>query len=185
MQDYFDTKPYDRNWIYRAHDGDVIVDSIWAMANKRAQVDRGWLERGPEIEMFGQNFRVVPPEELIWSKLYVLQRDRCDWPDILNLISATGSYLDWNHLLGRVEHDLPLIRGLLSYSPGFLRSARRSSPHGCGRPWTSPLASPLPTPLDVRRGPTCSTLGPGSAKRWRPDRVPQKEEGFTECRLAR
>jgi hypothetical protein len=114
LQDYYETKPYDRNWIYRAHDGDVIVDSIWAMANRRAEVDLGWLERGPEIDMFGQKFRVIPPEELIWSKLYVLQRDRCDWPDILNLISATGSSLDWNHLMSRVEHDLPLMRGLLS-----------------------------------------------------------------------
>ena len=33
LKDYHDTKPYDRNWIYRAHDGDVIVDSIWSMAN--------------------------------------------------------------------------------------------------------------------------------------------------------
>lgn len=114
MKDYFDEKPYDRNWIYRANDGEVIVDSIWAMANKRAVVDLGWLERGPEIDMFGQQFRVIPPEELIWSKLYVLQRDRCDWPDIINLISATGPSLDWNHLLRRVEHDAPLMRGLLS-----------------------------------------------------------------------
>jgi hypothetical protein len=114
LKDYFDAKPYDRNWIYRAHDGDVIVDSIWAMANKRADVDLGWLERGPETTMFGQKFRVIPPEELIWSKIYVLQRDRCDWPDIINLINATGPSLDWNHLLRRVEHDLPLMRGLLS-----------------------------------------------------------------------
>jgi hypothetical protein len=114
LKDLFDTKPYDRSWIYRAHDGDVIVDSIWSMANKRADVDRGWLERGPEIRMFGESFRVIPPEELIWSKLYVLQRDRCDWPDIINLIGATGSTLDWNHLLRRVDHDAGLMRGLLA-----------------------------------------------------------------------
>ena len=29
---------------------------------------------------------MLPPEELIWAKLYVLQRDRSDWPDILNLL---------------------------------------------------------------------------------------------------
>lgn len=114
LHDYYETKPYDRNWIFRAHNGEVIVDSIWAMANQRAQVDGGWLDRGPVIEMFGESFRVIPPEELIWSKLYVLQRDRCDWPDILNLICATGVSLDWNHLLNRVENDLPLVRGLLS-----------------------------------------------------------------------
>ncbi|HYP12756.1 MAG TPA: hypothetical protein VEQ63_02435, partial [Bryobacteraceae bacterium] len=47
-------------------------------------------------------------------KLYVMQRDRCDWPDILNLIHATGPHLDWNHLLKRVAEDIPLLRGVLS-----------------------------------------------------------------------
>jgi hypothetical protein len=114
LEDYFDIKPYNREWIYRAFNGDIIVDSIWAMANRRADVDTAWLERGPVIRMFDQEFPVIPPEELIWSKLYVLQRDRCDWPDILNLICATGPSLDWNHLLRRVEDDLPLVKGLVS-----------------------------------------------------------------------
>jgi hypothetical protein len=114
MRDYYDTKPYHRNWIYRAHTDDVIVDSIWAMANGRAEVDRKWLERGPVIQMFDREFRVIPPEELIWSKLYVMQRDRCDWPDILNLICATGPSLDWNHLIHRVGEDLPLVKALMS-----------------------------------------------------------------------
>jgi hypothetical protein len=114
LKDYHETKPYDRNWIHRAHNEEVIVDCIWAMANKRAAVDTEWLDRGPMIRMFDHQFRVIPPEELIWSKLYVLQRDRCDWPDILNLICATGPTLDWNHLIRRVAEDLPLVKGLVS-----------------------------------------------------------------------
>jgi hypothetical protein len=112
--DYHDQVPYDRGWIYRGHREGVIVDAIWAMANKRAQVDSEWLERGPVVTMFHQQFRVIPAEELIWSKLYVLQRDRCDWPDILNLIYATGPTLDWEHLLNRVGEDRPLVKGVLS-----------------------------------------------------------------------
>ena len=114
LADYYDTKPYDRSWIYRAHTGEIIVDSIWAMANRRTQVDQGWLDRGPMIRMFDREVRVIPPEELIWSKLYVMQRDRCDWPDILNLVCATGPTLDWNHLIERVAEDLPLIKALLT-----------------------------------------------------------------------
>lgn len=114
MEDYYNQVPYDRRWIHRGHAGGVIVDAIWAMANQRAQVDAAWLTRGPEVRMFGEQFRVIPPEELIWSKLYVLQRDRCDWPDILNLIHATGPTLDWDHLLRRVEDDRPLVKGVLS-----------------------------------------------------------------------
>ena len=83
MNDYYDISAYDRGWIYRAYLDGVIVDTIWAMANKRTQVDKVWLN-GPQILLCGQAVTVIPPEELIWSKLYVLQRDRCDWPDIIN-----------------------------------------------------------------------------------------------------
>jgi hypothetical protein len=92
----------------------VIVDAIWAMANRRAEVDSRWVHGGPVVQMFGREFRVIPPEELLWSKLYVLQRDRCDWPDIMNLVYAAGPMLDWDHLLRRVGEDRPLLKGVLS-----------------------------------------------------------------------
>lgn len=114
LGDYFDKLPYDRGWIYRGNKDDVIVDAIWAMANRRAKVDDGWLNRGAKIQMFDRSFHVLPVEELIWSKLYIVQRERCDWPDILNLIHATGPYLDWNHLLHRVAEDAPLLKGVLA-----------------------------------------------------------------------
>jgi hypothetical protein len=84
------------------------------MANHRAEVDERWVAAGPEIRMFGHRIRVVPAEELIWSKLYVLQRDRCDWPDIVNLMNATAGTLDWDHLLERAAEDGPLIKAVLS-----------------------------------------------------------------------
>ena len=112
--DYYDQLPYVRHWIYRAWKDDCIVDIIWAMANQRAQVDPAWLERAPEITVHGETLAVVPAEELLWCKLYVLQKDRCDWPDVMNLIHATHATLDWNHLLQRLGDDWPLLAGLLS-----------------------------------------------------------------------
>ena len=114
LTDYFDKKSYDRNWIYRGSQDDTIVDAIWAMANRRTQVDEIWLTKGAVINMFDKPIRVIPSEELIWSKLYVLQRDRCDWPDIINLINAGGRHLDWPHLMNRIAEDLPLLKAVLS-----------------------------------------------------------------------
>jgi hypothetical protein len=114
MRDYFDLLPYDRKWIYRGYADGVIVDIIWAMANQRTTVDERWLTAGPEVEFGGETVRVVAPEELLWSKLYVMQRERCDWPDVLNLIHAMGPALDWRHLLERVGEDAALLKGVLS-----------------------------------------------------------------------
>jgi len=114
LRDYFEEKPYDRAWIYRAHCGGTIVDTIWAMANGRAQVDERWIFCGPEITLRGERLRVLPAEEMIWDKLYIMQRDRCDWPALLNLIQVAGKELDWDQLFYRLGADSPLLAGALS-----------------------------------------------------------------------
>lgn len=114
LRDYFEKCPYQRHWIHRRYEGDTVVDVMWGMPNHRAVVDDDWLELGREVEMCGERFRVLPPEELIWAKLYVLQRERTDWPDILNIMYATAHELDWGRLIDRVGSDAPLIEALLS-----------------------------------------------------------------------
>jgi hypothetical protein len=123
LTDHYERLPYDRKWIYRASTGDVIVDVIWAMANLRAWVDERWLTAGPEVMIHGEPLRAIPIEELIWSKLYVLQRDRSDWGDVLNLIDARADDIDWDHLLDRLAEDAPLLGGALSIF-GWLSPSR-------------------------------------------------------------
>src|SRR5689334_13275122 len=62
LDDYFDVQEYDRGWIYRGHKDGVIIDVIWAMANRRTQVDDVWTSTGPKVNLCGQTFRVIPPE---------------------------------------------------------------------------------------------------------------------------
>lgn len=114
FEDYFSTLPYDRKWIHRNTRDGVIVDIIWAMANQRAQTDEQWFERAPAAMVRGEALRVIPMEEFLWCKLYIMQRDHCDWTDVFNLIYAVGKELDWEHLLARLEEDRPLLKGLLT-----------------------------------------------------------------------
>jgi hypothetical protein len=112
--DYFTRLPYDRDWIYRGYQDGVIADLIWAMANYRTWVDAAWLTRGPAVQAGGLTFRLIPPEELIWTKLYIMQRERCDWPDLFNVLHGVAGVVDWEHLLTRVGDDARLLGGLLS-----------------------------------------------------------------------
>ena len=110
--DYYAQLPYDRAWIYRSYKDSHIVDLIWAMANQRAQVDENWF-RGPEVEADGVRFRLLAPEEALWSKLYVLQRDRTDWPDVLNLLWGVGAEIDYRRVLHNLDADAPLLASAL------------------------------------------------------------------------
>jgi hypothetical protein len=121
LADLYDKQPYDRWWIYRGAKDDAIVDVIWAMANHRAQIDDLWLS-GPEVEIRGLRVRTLPAEAMLWDKLYIMQRDRCDWPDVMNLLYSAGPDIDWEYLLCRVGDDSALLAGALSIfrwiSPG-------------------------------------------------------------------
>ncbi|MBW3625323.1 MAG: nucleotidyltransferase family protein [Armatimonadetes bacterium] len=113
FRDYFEDLPYERHWIYRALREDVLIDIIWRMANRRVDVDEGWFSCAPELNLRGKTIRILPPEELIWAKLYVLQRDRCDWTDVFNVLYSAGPALDWDHLFQRLGKDTPLLGGAL------------------------------------------------------------------------
>jgi hypothetical protein len=107
--DYHDVQAYQRHWIFRGHHDGLILDLIWQMANSRAEVDEGWLARGPVTLLHETPVRLVPVEEMIWGKLYVMQRERSDWPDVFNLFVSHGATLDWPRLVERMGHDRALL----------------------------------------------------------------------------
>ncbi len=106
--------PYDRSWSYRGRKQGYILDVLWRMLNNRATLDPDWMRRGWDLTVRGIPLRLIPVEELIWTKIYILYRQRCDWPDILSILHARGPRLDWEHLLTRLGEDGPLLTGVLA-----------------------------------------------------------------------
>ncbi len=114
FSDYYDQFPYDRGWIYRGFRDGTIVDLIWAMANRRSQAEPSWFEHGTCLDVRKEPLKVIAAEELLWCKMFVLQRDHSDWPDVLNLLYAVGPNLNWQRVLENVGDELPLLRALLT-----------------------------------------------------------------------
>ncbi len=168
LEDYYPQAPYDRRVSFRGVQGEIIVDLLWEMLNGRAQVDADWLSRGPRISVRGAELRFLPVEELIWSKLYVVQRDRCDWPDLLNILAASGETLDWHHLLERIGPDAPLLGGLLSILCWLAPAATGSFPR-----WIWPRVGLAPLPGSA------APADPGrlSGKDWFGPKPPSGREG--------
>jgi hypothetical protein len=114
FEDIHERMPYDRAWIYRAMRREVIVDLIWSFPNRRAEVDAEWFRHSHPMPCGGVLLRAVAPEELIRAKLFVFQRERCDWPDLLNLLYYAGPRLDWDRLRRSLGPDAPLLEALLT-----------------------------------------------------------------------
>lgn len=111
FRDLYEKEPYDRGWISRSYRGEVIVDIIWSFANYLAEVDDDWFRHGPFIED-EVTLQIIPPEELLQAKLFVFQRGRCDWPDLINLLYYTHDTLDRERLIARLGEHGALFNAL-------------------------------------------------------------------------
>jgi hypothetical protein len=114
FMDYYDTLPYDRSWIYRGCSNGTIVDLIWDTPNHRCHVDLNWVANALHVELRGESLLAVPPEEILFIKSFVMQKDRCDWTDLLNLLCFQAGHLDWAHVLDRFGSEQPILRGILN-----------------------------------------------------------------------
>ena len=112
--DYYDELAYDRSWIFRAHRDGVLFDVIWGLPNHRVQIDALWFERAQPLRLRDRDYRVSPVEEICRVKLYVMQRERCDWVDVINVLAAAVERIDWQFFVQRMGRDLPLLQGALA-----------------------------------------------------------------------
>lgn len=104
-EEQFETAVPDPVWLAKAHRGEYFVDLISGMSNAAIVVDQSWIDRGIPSEMFGVAVKMLAPEELIASKLFVTRRERFDGADIVHVIFATKERLDWDRILQLVgEH---------------------------------------------------------------------------------
>jgi len=116
QQDGFACEIRDPIWLAKAHREDFFVDLITGMSTAAITVDRSWVERGRPFTAVGVHTRVLAPEELIASKLFVTRRERFDGADIVHIIHGTQGRIDWArilHLIG--EHWEVLLWALVLF----------------------------------------------------------------------
>ncbi|MBT1070929.1 nucleotidyltransferase [Pelotalea chapellei] len=142
--------PYDRTWSYRAIRHGAIVDILWMTLNGKTAVDETWLTKGWQFSVRESRIRLIPVEELIVAKLYILKRDRTDWPDVMNLLYAMGSELDWARMFEVLGDDLLLLGGVMNVFRWLCPGKAYLLP---AHIWTSlGLLPPVNSDLQVDRG---------------------------------
>jgi hypothetical protein len=103
----------DRDWIYHAVKGDIVVDVIWRFANRLTYVTEEWFERASSGELLGMEVKFIPLEELVWAKIFIMNRHRCDWPDVMRVFRANCEGFDWHKLLAMVDEHWLLLSGVI------------------------------------------------------------------------
>lgn len=114
------------HWLSKATCGDDFMDIIHSSGNAVAEVDDRWINHAVEDEVLGVPVRLCPVEEMIWSKAFIMERERFDGADVAHLLHDCAGDIDWARLLERFgEYWRVLYAHLVLF--GFIYPTRRGS----------------------------------------------------------
>jgi hypothetical protein len=91
------------HWLAKAHCGEDVVDLIYSSGNGVALVDDDWFRHSVAETVLEVPVRLIPAEEMIWSKAFIMERERYDGGDVAHILRACADTLDWPRLLGRFD----------------------------------------------------------------------------------
>jgi len=88
-------------WLYKAHDGDVLVDLIFNPAG--LEVDDELIARGEEREVEAMTMRVMRPEDLLVSKIMAMTEHSINYRSCLEIARSLREQIDWDDVRRRTE----------------------------------------------------------------------------------
>jgi hypothetical protein len=112
------------HWLGKAHFDGEFIDIIFSSGNGISEVDDAWFDHAEEADVLGISAKICPVEEMIWSKAFIMERERYDGADVVHLLQARADKLDWKRLLDRFgPHWRVLLSHLVLF--GFIYPADR------------------------------------------------------------
>src|SRR5213595_193138 len=93
------------HWLAKATYHGEILDLIFRAGNGLCEVDDSWFDRALDDELLGVPVKLCAPEEMIWMKAYIMERERFDGADIAHILRCCAAEIDWAHLVRRFGSD--------------------------------------------------------------------------------
>lgn len=110
---------YFSHWLAKGYHGDDFVDVIFSSGNGLCAIDQECFDHAVPGIVLGIATQLMPAEEMIWQKAFIMERERFDGADVNHLFRARGQALDWQRLLARFgAHWRVLLSHLLLF--GFV-----------------------------------------------------------------
>lgn len=124
------------HWIGKALWQDYVIDVIFNSGNGLNPVAEDWFGYAPRGQVLGVPVRLSPAEEMIWSKAFIMERERYDGADIQHVFLRWGARLDWQRLLRRFAGHSAVLLSHVALFHYIYPGERASIP-----PWVLPELS--------------------------------------------
>jgi hypothetical protein len=112
-------------WLYKAYDGDVMIDVIFEPAT--GPVTDEVLERADDIEVLSTRMKVMALEDIMVTKLLALNETHLDMKGSLEMARAVREQVDWDEVRKRTSDS--------AYAKAFLALVEE-----LGIIWSAPAA---------------------------------------------
>jgi hypothetical protein len=121
------------HWLAKITRRDDQVDLIFNAGNGVVPVDDDWFRYAVPSHVLGVPVMLSPVEEMIWSKAFVMERERFDGADVLHLLNACAETLDWSRLTQRFGRHWRVLFAHLTLFGFVYPSERRRIPEAVMR----------------------------------------------------
>jgi hypothetical protein len=112
------------HWLGKVRHDDAFIDVIFSSGNGLAVVDDEWFTHAVSGTVLALPVQFCPAEEILWSKSFIMERERFDGADVAHLLRTRADRLDWPRLLRRFgDHWRPLFVHLVLF--GYIYPAER------------------------------------------------------------
>ena len=115
------------DWLYKAYDGDVLVDLIFAP--KGLSIDDETFARSDPVSAFGLEVRAMALEDVLITKLRALHEHYLGYDSLLQMARAVREMVDWRLVRGATDESpyaaafFTLVEGLGVVEPSGARRA--------------------------------------------------------------
>jgi hypothetical protein len=103
-------------WLYKAHDGPVLVDLIFRPAG--GPVDDEHFARATELEVGAQSVLVASIDDVLVTKLLALSEQEPNFQAVLELARALREQIDWDFVRSRSSSS-PFARAFFTLVEGL------------------------------------------------------------------
>jgi predicted nucleotidyltransferase len=99
----FRTAKPPEGWLYKAWDGDVLVDVIFEPSG--GEVDDAMFERADELDVHAVRINVMSNEDVMVTKLLSMREHEVDYEGVLEMARSLREQIDWEDVRARTGHS--------------------------------------------------------------------------------
>jgi Nucleotidyl transferase of unknown function (DUF2204) len=93
----------DERWIAKVKKSRWTFDVIFNSRTAATPITDSWFEERHSCKIYGIEVQLIAPTELVWSKVFVQNRERYDGADIAHVMLKEHDQIDWKRLLAYME----------------------------------------------------------------------------------